>query len=141
MIICARPGLEQYQHLLDKSTLHVLHRWITFAAIVTIYIIKVYLVQGFYIMSYGLRIYILNLLIGFISPKTHMTMAQPSPLGAPTSSAPSSVAFPSLSSGEDHPDVLRDYRPDVLGDIHPDVLCWEFSTSIDEQVLVEAWSG
>ncbi|KAL7230452.1 hypothetical protein ACSBR2_008850 [Camellia fascicularis] len=55
-------------------------------------------------MSYGLGIYILNLLIEFTLPrstrhsKTHMTVAQPYPLGASMSSALSSAAFPSLSS-------------------------------------------
>ncbi|KAL7231753.1 hypothetical protein ACSBR2_009898 [Camellia fascicularis] len=72
-----RTGPERYQHLLDKSTLHVLYRWIAFAAIVTIYIIRVYLVQGFYIVSYGLGIYILNLLIRFISPKTDPAFQDP----------------------------------------------------------------
>ncbi|KAF4357260.1 hypothetical protein F8388_002768 [Cannabis sativa] len=31
--------------------------------------LRVYYLQGFYIVSYGLGIYILNLLIGFLSPK------------------------------------------------------------------------
>lgn len=34
-----------------------------------IYILRVYYVQGFYVVSYGLGIYVLNLLIGFFSPK------------------------------------------------------------------------
>ncbi|PIA52713.1 hypothetical protein AQUCO_01000528v1 [Aquilegia coerulea] len=34
-----------------------------------IYVLRVYYVQGFYVVSYGLGIYILNLLIGFLSPK------------------------------------------------------------------------
>ncbi|KAI9113526.1 hypothetical protein K1719_015453 [Acacia pycnantha] len=59
----------QYQHLLDKATPHVLHRWIAFLVVVFIYVVRVYFVQGFYIVSYGLGIYILNLLIGFLSPQ------------------------------------------------------------------------
>uniref|UniRef100_A0A5B7B1J4 Protein RER1 n=1 Tax=Davidia involucrata TaxID=16924 RepID=A0A5B7B1J4_DAVIN len=59
----------RFQRLLDKSTPHVLHRWIAFLAIAITYIIRVYFVQGFYIVSYGLGIYILNLLIGFLSPQ------------------------------------------------------------------------
>ncbi|OIV94736.1 hypothetical protein TanjilG_06199 [Lupinus angustifolius] len=59
----------QYQHLLDKSTPHVLHRWIGCFAVACIYVLRVYTVQGFYIVSYGLGIYILNLLIGFLSPQ------------------------------------------------------------------------
>ncbi|KAJ9670642.1 hypothetical protein PVL29_026906 [Vitis rotundifolia] len=59
----------KYQHLLDRSTPHILNRWIGFFAIAFIYIVRVYFVQGFYIVSYGLGIYILNLLIGFLSPQ------------------------------------------------------------------------
>ncbi|KAL0348420.1 UNVERIFIED_CONTAM: protein RER1B [Sesamum angustifolium] len=35
---------------------------------VLVYALRVYYIQGFYIVSYGLGIYILNLLIGFLSP-------------------------------------------------------------------------
>lgn len=59
----------RYQHLLDKSTPHVLRRWIGFAAIVFIYALRVYFVQGFYIITYGLGIYILQLLLAFLSPQ------------------------------------------------------------------------
>ena len=60
---------QRYQHLLDKSTPHVLNRWISFIVIAFIYAVRVYFLQGFYIVSYGLGIYILNLLIGFLSPQ------------------------------------------------------------------------
>ncbi|KAL5987774.1 hypothetical protein ACLOJK_035528 [Asimina triloba] len=58
-----------YQHLLDKSTPHVLRRWAAFVAIAFLYVVRVYFLQGFYIVSYGLGIYILNLLIAFLSPQ------------------------------------------------------------------------
>lgn len=58
-----------YQHLLDKSVPHVLYRWIVCLAVVSIYAVRVYLVQGFYIITYGLGIYLLNLLMGFLSPQ------------------------------------------------------------------------
>lgn len=59
----------QYQHLLDRTTPHMLRRWLGTLAVAFIYVVRVYLVQGFYIVSYGLGIYILNLLIGFLSPQ------------------------------------------------------------------------
>ncbi|XP_050365827.1 protein RER1A-like [Argentina anserina] len=59
----------RYQHLLDKSTPHVLHRWLGTLAVALVYVLRVYLVQGFYVVSYGLGIYLLNLLIGFLSPQ------------------------------------------------------------------------
>lgn len=58
-----------FQYYLDRSTPHPVHRWLGTLAVAAIYILRVYYIQGFYIISYGLGIYILNLLIGFLSPK------------------------------------------------------------------------
>ncbi|GFP85889.1 protein rer1b [Phtheirospermum japonicum] len=57
-----------FQHYLDKSTPHSTYRWIGTFLLVSLYALRVYHVHGFYIVSYGLGIYILNLLIGFLSP-------------------------------------------------------------------------
>lgn len=57
-----------YQYYLDKTTPLSVYRWIGTFVLVVIYALRVYSVQGFYIVSYGLGIYILNLLIGFLSP-------------------------------------------------------------------------
>ncbi|KAJ8770669.1 hypothetical protein K2173_021316 [Erythroxylum novogranatense] len=57
-----------YQHLLDKSVPHVLYRWIACLIVALVYSIRVYFV-GFYIVTYALGIYLLNLLIGFLSPQ------------------------------------------------------------------------
>lgn len=56
------------QFYLDKTTPHAVYRWIGTVALASLYALRVYSVQGFYIVSYGLGIYILNLLIGFLSP-------------------------------------------------------------------------
>ncbi|XP_078445706.1 protein RER1B-like [Wolffia australiana] len=58
-----------FQFYLDRSTPHTLGRWVATLAVALIYVLRVYLLQGFYIVSYGLGIYLLNLLIGFLSPK------------------------------------------------------------------------
>ena len=57
-----------YQYYLDKSTPHATYRWIGTLVIAAIYCLRVYYIQGFYIVSYGLGICLLNLLIGFLSP-------------------------------------------------------------------------
>ncbi|KAJ9189712.1 hypothetical protein P3X46_000970 [Hevea brasiliensis] len=57
-----------YQYYLDKTTPHTIYRWIGSLVVAAIYCLRVYYVQGFYIVSYGLGIYLLNLLIGFLSP-------------------------------------------------------------------------
>ncbi|KAK6946271.1 Retrieval of early ER protein Rer1 [Dillenia turbinata] len=57
-----------YQYYLDKTTPHPPFRWVGTAAIALLYALRVYYVQGFYVIAYGLGIYLLNLLIGFLSP-------------------------------------------------------------------------
>ncbi|KAG6595016.1 Protein RER1A [Cucurbita argyrosperma subsp. argyrosperma] len=59
----------RYQHLLDRCSPYIFYRWIACFFIASIYVLRVYLIEGFYIVSYGLGIYILNLLIGFLSPQ------------------------------------------------------------------------
>uniref|UniRef100_A0A2C9U1F8 Protein RER1 n=1 Tax=Manihot esculenta TaxID=3983 RepID=A0A2C9U1F8_MANES len=58
-----------FQYYLDRSTPHSVQRWLGTLAATAIYMLRVYYVQGFYVVSYALAIYILNLLIGFLSPK------------------------------------------------------------------------
>ncbi|XP_011627328.1 protein RER1A isoform X2 [Amborella trichopoda] len=60
----------RFQYYLDKLAPHPPARWFAFLCVAMAYVVRVYLVQGFYIVSYGLGIYILNLLIGFLSPQT-----------------------------------------------------------------------
>ncbi|XP_008784915.1 protein RER1B-like [Phoenix dactylifera] len=57
-----------FQYYLDRSTPHTLGRWLGTLGVAMIYWLRVYYVQGFYIVTYGLGIYLLNLLIGFLSP-------------------------------------------------------------------------
>lgn len=60
----------RYQHLLDKATPHVLRRWTALCVVALVYALRVgVFVQGFYVVTYGLGIYILNLLIAFLSPQ------------------------------------------------------------------------
>ncbi|XVF59363.1 hypothetical protein PTKIN_Ptkin07bG0269700 [Pterospermum kingtungense] len=64
----------RYQHVLDKTVPHILNRWIGCLALALIYAVRVYFVQGFYIITYGLGIYLLNLLMGFLSPQVDPEM-------------------------------------------------------------------
>ena len=59
----------KWQHILDKSTVHIYGRWIFSAVLFAFYLLRVYLLQGWYIITYGLGIFMLNLLIGFLSPQ------------------------------------------------------------------------
>uniref|UniRef100_A0A7N0ZRI5 Protein RER1 n=2 Tax=Kalanchoe fedtschenkoi TaxID=63787 RepID=A0A7N0ZRI5_KALFE len=57
-----------YQYYLDKSIPYPIHRWIATVLIFWVFFLRVYLLEGFYIVAYGVGIYILNLLIAFLSP-------------------------------------------------------------------------
>jgi len=59
----------KWQHILDVSAPHTGGRWALSSVVILIYCIRVYLLNGWYIITYGLGIYVLNLLIGFLSPQ------------------------------------------------------------------------
>lgn len=59
----------KWQHLLDKSTIHVGARWATAALLLVVYLLRVFYLNAFHIVTYGLGIYLLNLFIGFLSPQ------------------------------------------------------------------------
>lgn len=61
--------VRKQQILIDKSTVWTRTRWAALAGILCIYALRVYLVNGWYIVTYGLGIYLLNLFIGFLSPQ------------------------------------------------------------------------
>lgn len=64
----------KYQYVMDKSSPHVLYRWILFFVVLSLYILRVYYLNGWFIVTYGLGIYMLNQLIGFISPQVFVAL-------------------------------------------------------------------
>ncbi|KAG2323399.1 hypothetical protein Bca4012_058884 [Brassica carinata] len=60
---------KSFQNRLDRSAPHPVRRWLVTLIAAVIYIYRVYYAYGFFVVSYGLATYILNLLIGFLSPK------------------------------------------------------------------------
>lgn len=48
--------------------MHPLARWGSFIGFLLIYALRVYLKDGWFIVTYGLGIYLLNLFIGFLTP-------------------------------------------------------------------------
>ncbi|XP_070051037.1 protein RER1B-like isoform X2 [Nicotiana tomentosiformis] len=59
---------ESFQYYLDKTTPHVFYRWIGTTVLALLYALRIYSVQGFYFVTYCLGFYIVNLLVGFLSP-------------------------------------------------------------------------
>merc|ERR1719216_95448 len=64
----------KWQHMLDMSAPHTAARWGISALVMITYAIRIYLINGWYIITYGLGIYVLNLLIGFLSPRDDMAL-------------------------------------------------------------------
>ncbi|KAK3754509.1 hypothetical protein QZH41_019348 [Actinostola sp. cb2023] len=61
---------QRYQKFLDDTTPHLTPRWIATLLFMIIYLVRViFLLQGWYIITYALGIYHLNLLIAFLSPR------------------------------------------------------------------------
>ncbi|UYV68654.1 RER1 [Cordylochernes scorpioides] len=58
-----------YQHLLDRWTPHTASRWIFSVLLLLAYMVRVLYLQGWYIVTYALGIYHLNLFIAFLTPK------------------------------------------------------------------------
>lgn len=71
------PLQRRLQVLLDKSTPHLAYRWVALAALLLLYAVRVYFLKGFYIVTYALAIYMLNLLLGFLSPQVNPELEGP----------------------------------------------------------------
>jgi hypothetical protein len=62
------PYARRWQHILDTSLPQWKTRWLVAGILLFCYIFRVYLLQGFHMISYALAIYLLNRLLDFISP-------------------------------------------------------------------------
>lgn len=56
------------QYWLDKSTIHIVPRWVVFGVVLALFFLRIYLIQGYFIVAYGLGIFLLNNFIAFLSP-------------------------------------------------------------------------
>ena len=93
----------RYQYFLDKTTPFVLRRWASLLVLASIYVLRVgFFVQGFYVVTYALGIYILNLLIAFLSPQVDPEIQEILEVGGDGSSI-----LPTKSSDEFRPFVRR----------------------------------
>ena len=60
-----------HQYYLDLWTPYVTQRWLATLLLGFIYTLRIVLGQGWYLITYGLGIYILNMFIAFLSPKVN----------------------------------------------------------------------
>lgn len=54
---------------MDKSVLYLKSRWIGLLVTLLLFVFRIYALDGFFIVAYGLGIFLLNLFIGFLSPQ------------------------------------------------------------------------
>lgn len=67
---------QTYQSSLDGSTPYVKARWAAFVILTMVYGARILWVQGWYIVTYALAIYHLNLLLAFLTPKIDPAYAE-----------------------------------------------------------------
>jgi hypothetical protein len=65
-----------YQKYLDQSVPFTVKRWIGFGVLFTIFFLRILTSQGWYVICYGLGIYLLNLLLAFLTPKFDPSLEQ-----------------------------------------------------------------
>lgn len=62
------------QQLLDRVAPHTLYRWLSLCALLLLFVLRMYLVEGFYVVAYALFIFILNQFILFLQPKDRSSL-------------------------------------------------------------------
>lgn len=65
-----------YQKLIDQSVPYTVQRWTGFGVLLALFMFRIIIVQGWYIICYALGIYLLNLLLAFLTPKFDPSLEQ-----------------------------------------------------------------
>jgi hypothetical protein len=97
-----RPLQQTYQTYLDKVTPFTPYRWIGTVVLLLIFMARILIAQGWYIVCYSLGIYLLNLFIAFLTPKFDPSLEQDDEL---ESGGPS--ALPTKQDEEFRPFIRR----------------------------------
>lgn len=65
-----------YQFYMDKITPHVKERWIGLGVMIAVFVLRIVMSQGWYVVCYALGIYLLSQFLAFLTPKFDMTLQQ-----------------------------------------------------------------
>ncbi|KAI8820486.1 RER1-like protein [Fimicolochytrium jonesii] len=60
---------KRFQQLLDTTAPYTIPRWTFTGVSLVLYCLRVFIAQGWYIVTYALGIYLLNLFLAFLTPK------------------------------------------------------------------------
>ncbi|KAM3160038.1 Protein RER1 [Lachancea thermotolerans] len=66
----------QYQVYLDKVTPHLKYRWGALGGMLVLFFLRVIYGEGWYVVCYGLSIYLLNQFLAFLTPKFDVSLQQ-----------------------------------------------------------------
>ncbi|OQR74280.1 protein RER1-like [Tropilaelaps mercedesae] len=97
-LFCRGLG-QRYQRLLDSVTPFVAGRWFFCVFMMAAFLLRIFLLQGWYIVTYALAIYHLNLFISFLTPKIDPALADDFDDGDP--------GLPTKSNEEFRPFIRR----------------------------------
>jgi len=97
-LFCRGLG-QRYQRLLDQVTPFTLGRWVFTAFVILLFLLRIVFLQGWYIVTYALGIYHLNLFIAFLTPKIDPAMSDDMDEGDP--------GLPTRSNEEFRPFIRR----------------------------------
>lgn len=67
---------QTYQLMLDKWTPYATSRWATTVLLIILFIARIIYAKGWYIVTYALAIYHLNLFLAFLTPKIDPAMSE-----------------------------------------------------------------
>lgn len=95
------------QRFLDKLAPHKLYRWLTLVGMIGIFLVRMYLLEGFYIVTYVLFIFILNQFILFLQPKDRAALAAAQAAANAATGASSGPSLPTEADEEFRPFVRR----------------------------------
>eukprot|EP00211_Chloroparvula_japonica_P016277 CAMPEP_0119120086 /NCGR_PEP_ID=MMETSP1310-20130426/1290_1 /TAXON_ID=464262 /ORGANISM="Genus nov. species nov., Strain RCC2339" /LENGTH=204 /DNA_ID=CAMNT_0007109549 /DNA_START=164 /DNA_END=778 /DNA_ORIENTATION=+ len=93
----------KYTKLLDDSSPFPLYRWIGTLSLFILYALRVFFLEGFYIVTYALGIYLLNMFIQFLTPKIDPSDA----LDTPEEDQEEDEGLPTTKDDEFRPFVRR----------------------------------
>jgi hypothetical protein len=96
-----------YQQTLDRWTPHVLNRWIASAGLFCLFMLRILLAQGWYIVCYAHAIYLLNLLLAFLQPKFDPSLQDDLMADAAEEGGDDAPSLPSRADDEFRPFVRR----------------------------------
>ncbi|KAK1234250.1 hypothetical protein PQX77_002557 [Marasmius sp. AFHP31] len=97
----------QYQQFLDRWTPYTLNRWLATGGLLAVFLLRIVLAQGWYIVCYAHAIYLLNLLLAFLQPKFDPSLQEDLLADEIEGGGDSSTPLPSQRDDEFRPFVRR----------------------------------